>query len=344
MPPSTALPDLDPTDPASLGRFVEHALAMAPGCRNVLDPTALNKPRLDAHGELLSSIGRRAALDAPALAGCPGVLSQPPYPGIAAIASLLQQRLAWSREQLVLDGLAGDGRVGAALQTLHPEAPRQIGCDVCLGLAAAGLRQGRPVLWSDLRGALVRERVADHALASHGLYRLPRGERGSFVRALARRLRGGGSLVLLDFEQGSPSARWHTECVAVYRRSGHPFEHYTRDGLVALLDQAGLIDVELHLIYDPVVLRAAPDEDDAEVHARFVRQLRATFALDLGQPDDARASALSNRVAPYFRIELPQQFANHPLAAEQLGLRDIDGRRALIAPRLAIAAIGTRPG
>lgn len=270
--------------------------------------------------------------------------------GYRGLAALLQRDRAWTSRDILLDGLAGNGTFDRVMARICDGRPRYVGNDVSLRMASGGLQEGKLILWSDLRTPLVRDQIADYAVAAYGTHHVPPPERVRYAAALARRLRDGGTLVLQDFVQGTPSARWYSEFIHDHRSGGHPYQHFTETELRALFRQAGLRDAAVHTVFDPFVIPALPDQSDDALRQDFARYMRTLYALDRLDCDAPGAGAYA-MVEPYFRVPGLDRLADGILAVqpfardylcEDISIRTVAGRRVLIAPRVAIAAAGTR--
>ncbi|AJP60139.1 hypothetical protein UC34_24810 (plasmid) [Pandoraea vervacti] len=257
---------------------------------------------------------------------------------------------------MLFDALAGNGTFDRVMQELVVERPKYVGNDVSITMVRQAHRDNRLVFYSDLRTPVLRDGFADYAVSAYGTHHVPPDVRQAFVNAAARRLKAGGTLVIQDFVEGRPTACWYSECIAQFRSCGHNYQHFTRGELGALLLDAGLANVTEHMIYDPFVMPVEPGSSDDAARGHFYAYLIELFALDrlerIAAQERLSGRTLGNLILPYFAMsaqdmdEISRESANvvaEALIERVLTVKNIDGVRCLVAPRVAIAAVGTRP-
>lgn len=276
--------------------------------------------------------------------------------GYLALARILQRERRWRKDDVLFDALAGNGTFDRVMQQLVAERPRYVGNDVSITMVHQAHSDNRLVFYSDLRIPLLLDGFANYSVSAYGTHHVPPDERQAFVTAAARKLKTGGVLVVQDFIEGSPTARWYSECIDQFRTCGHEYRHFVRGELGTLLRDAGLANVTEHLIYDPFVMPVKSGCSDEAARGHFYDFLIELFALDrlqriVGQ-ERLSIHTLDNLLSPYFTIstqdldEILRDPANDvadTLIERNLTVKIIDGARCLVAPRVAIAAAGTRP-
>jgi SAM-dependent methyltransferase len=276
--------------------------------------------------------------------------------GYLALARVLQRERRWHEDDVLFDVLAGNGTFDRVMQQLVAERPKYVGNDVSITMVRQAHSDNRLVFYSDLRMPLLLDGFADYSVSAYGTHHVPPDERQAFVTAAARRLKTGGTLVVQDFIEGSPTACWYSECIDQFRTHGHNYQHFARGELGALLRDAGLADVTEHLIYDPFVMSVESGCSDEAARGHFYDYLIELFALDrlqrIVEQERLSIRTLDNLLSPYFTIsaqdldEVGRDPANgvaDALMERGLTVKTIDGARCLVAPRVAIAAAGTRP-
>ncbi|PCE33688.1 hypothetical protein BZL54_04070 [Burkholderia ubonensis subsp. mesacidophila] len=276
--------------------------------------------------------------------------------GYLALARLLQRSRRWQQDHVLFDALAGNGTFDRVMQSLVEDRPSYVGNDVSITMVRQAHDDGRLVFYSDLRTPLLRDAFADYGVSAYGTHHVPPDARAAFVAAAGRRLKAGGTFVLQDFIENSPTADWYAECIHEFRGCGHAYRHFERGELAGLLHGAGFVDVSEHLVYDPFVMPLEATCGDFDARGMFFDYLIDLFALDrlrriVGQ-EGLSTRMLDNLLSPYFRLadadlaELRRDTRVNDVAdvwlVPELTIRTIDGMRYLIAPRVAIAAVGTR--
>lgn len=166
----------------------------------------------------------------------------------------------------------------------------------------------------------------------------------------------GSTFVLQDFEEGDITAKWYKEVINTYRSCGHKYIHFTILELENLLSKAGFDDINACHIYDPFILKADFNETDIDLQLRFYDYLVTLFSLDklnifLSLPAKERLNRYNKFLLPYFNMNnkileksiidktIPNK--NH-IKTDHLTISKIKGDSYLIAPRIAIAAVGIK--
>lgn len=257
---------------------------------------------------------------------------------------------------MLLDCLAGNGTFSRVVKSLYDVVARYIGNDVSFGMAMEGIKNGEPIVYSDLRRSILKDEIADFAICCYGSHHIPVVDRQEFINACYRKLKTSGTFVLQDFEEESTTARWYSEVIDRYRSCGHRYKHFSRQEFKNLLQGACFKSVDVEYLYDPFVLQAEPGENEQDLLLRFYKYLIALFSLDKLLPLDClsksdRLKKLNKVFKPYFSIN-KNQLANCFIGAEcvkpELELFDcltmvnIGSKLYVVAPRIVIAAVGSK--
>jgi SAM-dependent methyltransferase len=262
---------------------------------------------------------------------------------------------SWRPAHVLLDVLGGDGTLARAVRGLLPadRRPTVLTSDLAGGMVAAAQRLGLPAVRQPAQALQLRDGSVDAVVLAYGTHHVPVGERAAAVAEARRVLRPGGRVVLHDFEDGSPVARWFAEVVHPLSRTGHPYPHFTEAGMRDLLTAAGLVDVTVRRVYDPFRL-VGPDRVGA-------RRLLGRHLLDMYGLDRLRADADERGADPDERGADPDERAADRVAAladdcfryspreaapGQAALRlrhdPAPSGWAVELPRVALVAAGTR--
>jgi SAM-dependent methyltransferase len=252
--------------------------------------------------------------------------------GLFSLASPDGDLASWRPEHVVLDVLGGDGTLARALDDLLPShtRPTVLTSDLSADMVRAAQRHGLPAVRQAAQALRLRDGVVDAVVLAYGTHHIPVSERGTAVREAWRVLRAGGRLVLHDFAESSPAARWFSDVVDAYSRTGHRYAHFTTDEMYRLLVRAGFTDVVVRRLYDPFVLTGS---SRSAVRRALGAHLRQMYGL-IGFTDDE----VADRAGACFR------YGGDELAPGQR-VRDVcyertGGHWSVQLPRVALVAVG----
>jgi SAM-dependent methyltransferase len=169
-----------------------------------------------------------------------------------------------SRGHLVLDVLGGNGTVARALQERGETSAKDV-CvltgDLSAEMVEHALDDGLAAIRQSADFLFLKEASVDSVLLAYGTHHIPPKCRPLAVAEALRALRPGGRIVLHDFSEASPTARFFHQVVHSYFKAGHDYEHFSRESLTGLFQTAGL-RVSITELYDPLLVRGR-DADEA---------------------------------------------------------------------------------
>lgn len=174
---------------------------------------------------------------------------------------------------IICDLLAGDGYVNkVAHQLLGPaRCPIFINSDISQFMVEHCIRDGLFAVWQSATDPFwIRDGSVDGVLMAYGTHHIPRAQRATAVRAAARILRPGGTLVLHDFEEGSPTARWFANVVSTHSVTPHDYPHFTAGEVLDLFAAAQFDDVTVQRITDPFVFHGRDEESVLHLLSDYV--------------------------------------------------------------------------
>jgi SAM-dependent methyltransferase len=159
----------------------------------------------------------------------------------------------------LLDVLGGDGTL-ARLAKRHGLDCRIVSADIAGLMVAAALANGLPAIRQAAGASLFRDDTLDGILIGYGTHHLGDRERDDALVEAYRTLKPGRRVVLHDFEEGGPVARWFAEVVHPYSRTGHPHPHFTRSELMDRFRRAGFAKIRVMEIADPFTIHGKTAE------------------------------------------------------------------------------------
>lgn len=247
-----------------------------------------------------------------------------------------------SSNDVFLDVLGGDGTIARAVPYAVPTGyrPTVLTSDVSAGMVAAAQRYGLPAIREAAQALLLRDCSVGAVILAYGTHHIPFAERDVAVREAHRVTRPGGRIVLHDFELDSPVARWFSDVVDRYSRTGHRFPHFSRAEMAHLLGAAGYRDIEVRRMYDPfVVTGSSPDDALLKLGSHLMDMYGLVRLRDLHKPSDA-ARIVADLADVYFRYD------GLPAAVDQIEVRPAHPGEPppyrVELPRVALVATGTR--
>lgn len=225
----------------------------------------------------------------------------------------------------ILDVLGGDGTFARFCKTLGHDTPTIYTADISKFMIDACHAQALPCVRQSATNSLFRDNALDGVLIAYGSHHLDGNARRLAFREAHRTLRGGGCVVLHDFEIGGKCAKWFESVVHPYSRTGHPHAHFSRHEMLHLLTSAGFRDVRVFEIPDPFTL-----------HGR--------------SPEQAKHNALMHMYDMYDLIKVADSACDVAPCLERyitetlgpISIRQKEGRYVAQIPRHALVAVGTK--
>jgi ubiquinone/menaquinone biosynthesis C-methylase UbiE len=221
--------------------------------------------------------------------------------GDRAIFAEIEHRLGgFNFQQTGLDVIGGNGTMARVAAALLPagNVPYIIAGDPCLDMVNDALSRDLPAVWQSANETMFSDNSLDFVIGSRGFHHVGADTRSATFAEAWRILNPGGVVFVLDFEAGSPTARWYSEGLDTYTNTGHRFAHFRRDEFMSLLSDAGFADATVFDLYDPfrfwadteaaarhtlldhvvemfgmVKLRRRPGESERDAFARIERTL-----------------------------------------------------------------------
>lgn len=159
----------------------------------------------------------------------------------------------------VLDVLGGDGTITRAVADQRDSVTAKL--DVLTGdisgvMVERALAQGLPAVRQSASFLFLRDESVDAALLAYGTHHIAPADRPRSVAEAVRVVRRGGRVVVHDFDETSPMARFFRQLVDPYSAAGHAYNHFSCEELADLFRPLGA-SVRVEDVYDPLIVRAA---------------------------------------------------------------------------------------
>lgn len=176
---------------------------------------------------------------------------------------------------IVLDVLGGDGTIARAVHEHAPDLRDRVSIltgDLSGDMVERALAQGLPAVRQAADHLFLGDRTVDAALLAYGTHHIAPQDRLNAVTEALRVVRDGGRVVLHDFDDASPMARFFTDVVHPHTTAGHDYRHFSRGSLVELFEEAGT-PARVVDLYDPLVVRGDTEEDARRRMCEYVADM-----------------------------------------------------------------------
>jgi SAM-dependent methyltransferase len=245
----------------------------------------------------------------------------------------------------VLDVLGGNGTLTRTMRLVTPpsDMPEIFTGDSAGSMVTDALARGFPAVRQLAQSLLLADRTMDGVIFAYGTHHVPVPDRLTALTEAHRVLRPGGRVLVQDFVENSPTARWYSEALEKYTLTGHDCVHFTEAGIRTLLEDAGFVNVRVTRVYDPCVVWA-DTADDAWVE--LLRYLVDLFSLERLRPKPGQSSREHWKTVGEILSPYAERLVDGDAVAGQLDsieLRRDGGRYAAELPRVALVATGDRP-
>ncbi|MFJ6836729.1 class I SAM-dependent methyltransferase [Streptomyces sp. NPDC091209] len=206
--------------------------------------------------------------------------------GIQHLLSLVPAR-ADHRPAVVVDVLGGDGLLRRVANARRLTGLSLLTCDASPYMVRAAWAANCPALVQRADRLLMRDGSVDAVLVAYGSHHIAAEDRAELVHEAYRVLRPGGVLLLHDFLVGSPMDAWFRDVVDPYSRTGHAFDHFTREELWGYLTKAGFESGEVTEMADPYVATAATAPEAELELGRYLLDMYGLTGIERRHPADA---------------------------------------------------------
>jgi SAM-dependent methyltransferase len=244
----------------------------------------------------------------------------------------------------ILDVLGGNGTLTRTMRLVTPpeQMPEIFTGDLAGSMVTDALARGFPAVRQLAQSLLLSDTTMDGVIFAYGTHHVPVSERLTALTEAHRVLRPGGRVLVQDFVEGSPTARWYSEILDKYTFTGHDCAHFTEAGIRTLLEDAGFGNVRVAKVYDPCTIWAdSPDQ----AWAGLLEYLVDLFSLEglrpqNGQADEDHWKMVGEIISPYAERLADDDAMAGPRDPIKV-FRDNE-RYAAELPRVALVATGDK--
>ncbi|MGH8474770.1 MAG: class I SAM-dependent methyltransferase [Methylococcales bacterium] len=245
------------------------------------------------------------------------------------------------------DCLGGNGSFERGLRLQYPvsKLPYMITSDPCPAMVIDAMNQGLAAIRQAAQATLFADHTVDIAFAGYGLHHIERTDRPQTCREIYRILNPGGLVILHDFEEGSPTARWYSELLDRYTLTGHAYEHCTASELTELLEDADFTSIKIQALYEPFVFTAPTARMAREALLEHLREMFGLVKLQrvAGESEAEYFNRLEQTFRPYCTFKADEvAFDDRALRGFTVDCKAVGGWRAEF-PRVALVATALKP-
>lgn len=245
----------------------------------------------------------------------------------------------------LLDALGGNGTISRAIRLLNPirSTPTIFTGDISSAMIIDALSQGLPAVRQSIQRWLLNDATIDGVIFAYGTHHIPIDNRPQALTEAHRVLRPGGRIVIHDFEEGTPTARWYSEVVDRYTYTGHKHEHFTLEEMYELLTGAGFRDVRVHYLYDPcVVVDDTPQAALTGVLDYLVNLFALTKLLPEGTTPDVDSWKKVEAIVRDYSTFSAEECVRYGATLGELTVRPNGRLFSAELPRVALVGTGER--
>ncbi|WP_192797380.1 class I SAM-dependent methyltransferase [Psychrobacillus glaciei] len=247
-------------------------------------------------------------------------------------------------EKTILDLLGGNGLIFKVVQTLFPTSyrPSIITSDISKGMIDNALNNNILAIRQPAQKLLFKDDSVEGVLLAYGTHHIPKNQRLETVCEAKRVLKKGGKLIIHDFEEGGPVARWFSDVVHPFSLTGHDFPHFNKEELEQYFYESDFKEYKIEYLYDPFILIG---ETEKEVKNKFTDYLLNMYGLekliDL-YPNNMSNEKLFEKAEEIFKYNYEDLNLYSDFGKEKITITLNNNKFHLEMPRVAIVGIGVK--
>lgn len=239
----------------------------------------------------------------------------------------------------VLDVLGGDGLIARALAENADQDLAKVTVltgDISGRMVERALALGMPAVRQAADHLFLRDASVDAVLMAYGTHHIEPADRGRAAAEALRVVRPGGRVILHDFEEASPMARFFRESVHTYSAAGHDYRHFSREEMAGLFPSPGA-RVRVVDVYDPLVIRGSDARTARRRMCEYVADMYGIPRILAGGTDAAWSSLQES----FDHSSYPPGTAGLPEERRPV-VRELNGHYVAEVPRMAIVAVAEK--
>jgi SAM-dependent methyltransferase len=198
------------------------------------------------------------------------------------------------------------------------------------------LRQNIPAVRQPAESLIIHDKSVDVVVFAYGTHHISYLDKA--IGEARRVLRKSGTIIIHDYDIGTPTAKWYTDVLHNFTRTGHAYTHFTPNSMRELIAAAGFRVTTIAHMYDPIVVH---DDSAQKAWSSLLRYLVDLFGLEklreAATNEDELEDKLEIPLASYATFApgtLPENAPREPTV-----FPDGDDYRAEL-PRVALVGVG----
>ncbi|MDF9530203.1 MULTISPECIES: methyltransferase domain-containing protein [Bacillus cereus group] len=241
----------------------------------------------------------------------------------------------------ILDLLGGNGLIKKVADTIleRNNTPTIVTSDISKGMIENAIENGLVALRQPAQYLMFKDNSMDGILLAYGTHHIPKSQRNETIKEARRVLKETGKLIVHDFEENGPVARWFNEVVDKYSLTGHDFPHFTFEEMNNYFEKNNFVNYNIKYMYDPFIFTGS---SELEVIKKLSTYLINMYGLEKLKDvysdnevlDIVYIKAKNIYVYDYPSLGLPENFGESKILISQ-----IKGKWYIEMPRLAL--VGT---
>lgn len=245
----------------------------------------------------------------------------------------------------ILDVLGGDGILARVFRIMYPGNNfRQpiLTSDCAADMIAQALKYNLPAIRQQAQFLFIRDNSFDAVILAYGTHHIPKKDRLLACQEAFRVLKPGGNIVIHDFEENSPIARWFNEVVNKYSITGHKYCHFAFNDFRLYLQRSGFKNIRIFSMYDPFVTKGSSKEVAFQKLMDYIFNMYGLAKLQ--QNTDAKdvSQKIYRLIEKYIHYELNNIKEARPYWKSSISFYQDKDQFIAELPRVALVGVGTK--
>lgn len=245
----------------------------------------------------------------------------------------------------ILDVLGGDGVLARVFKVMSRGSNlRQpiLTSDMATDMIVQALKYNLPAIRQQAQFLFIKDSSFDAVILAYGTHHIPKKDRLLACQEAFRVLRPGGNIVIHDFEENSPIARWFNEVVDKYSITGHKCCHFTSNDFQLYLQQSGFKNIRIFSMYDPFITKSSNREVAFGKLMDYIFNMYGLAKLQQNTDDKDVSQKVYHLIEKYIHYELFNIKEAKPYWKSFVSFYQDKDQFIAELPRVALVGVGTK--